>query len=297
MFKFFLVCFLTKSIVISNSLIFNIKNTSSLSTISKSFDFSDQNIFYGDYKKNIINKYSLDGKLIKKIFLNNKLLRKYSPFKEFRIIDNNKIFLSGKKNRSLILYDLKTGKIKEAAHKNSKNDIFFKVSNLFKWNQFLLVQDHLAKSFRILSKRANYLSSIHYENDYLIPFGLTELLSIEDRVGFSLIEKVFMGGKRTFFYECMKTKNDDFVSVYFLGTDKYKNIYLEKLYVLEDNTKKISILKISPMGKKLKEKSFNIGQFEFNNFDKNFLVSPSSVIFQLDYLPKEKKLALKVVDF
>jgi hypothetical protein len=138
---------------------------------------------------------------------------------------------------------------------------------------------------------------VEIHGEYVLPFGYDQLLSVEDEVGYTVIEKISLDKSRTIFYSCEKSDNDDFVSVYFLGYGNQKNIYLEKLYVNEDGSKEVGILRISPRRKLLKEKGFSVNNFEFNNFDKVFLVVPNSQMFQLTYSSKTIDVSLSKIKF
>lgn len=299
MFKYIIVGLLcTCSIVASSSsLQFKLNVNSDLPKASKSFDFLDDNLYYFDYTQNIVKIYDKDHRLANSYKIDTSKLERFIPFSDFKITAENQLFLVGRDKRSLFLVDILSGKTREVAARDSKNDVFFKISSLFKWNKFLMAQDSFSKSFQIFSSKANYLSTIEYDFNYVLPFGFDQLLSVEDKVGYSIIEKVALDHSKSLFYVCEKTSADSFVSVYFLGYDKSNNVYLEKLYVNENSSKEIAILKLSPRGKKLKEKRFVIDDLSFSNLDKTFLVSPSSVIYQLKILSKSKRVSLTQVQF
>ncbi|MCO4784186.1 MAG: hypothetical protein KC646_17810 [Candidatus Cloacimonetes bacterium] len=297
MVRHIIITFLLVYPVLAGKASIKFKIHSPLDQVSKSFDFLDESFYFFDYKKNELQKYSLEGDLATSLQLNVSTLKKFLPFTNFKVTSDSRVYVIGKNKRSLFVFDLSTGSVKAIAQKNSKNDLFFKIDNLFKWNGFLMVQDSFSKSFHILSKKSNYLTSLDYDHEYVLPLGYDQILSIEDKVRYTVIEKISLADSRSVFFTCEKLDNDSFVSVYFLGYDKQKNVYLEKLYVNDDESKEIGIVKLSPSGKLLKQKRFSIEDFEFNRFDKTFLVAPNSTIYKLKHNAIDNSVSLSTVQF
>ena len=162
----------------------------------------------------------------------------------------------------------------------------------------MFASDFREGSVRIFSTTGNLLGNIAGGGVQFYPLSANEVLRVVERGELSIVQTIQLGGQAHAFFEHDKGSESAANSLQLIGADRYRRIYLEKVYAAELGQRKAEILQLTATGKLLARQDFALTEKEYFEFETHFVMLPKGVArIHLNETESDNELQITEVQF